>query len=226
MKNYILELSYLLALLPAIFTKQIVDFGISFGLPWTFNYILVWFLVLFFALLAGIFCIKKLKGRIRFFLASLAIIIPLGSYFAANPIYEGDFNKRGTEVEYGADNIILQDVLNYKSDFNGLVCVASPSCPFCIESVRDKVRALHLRGKVDVAVYLPVDDGSNFKGFREITQTQNVPMIGNSRPDIGFDIEESVIPVFLYIQNGKVIHVWRNEQLGFPALDWIEKALK
>jgi hypothetical protein len=226
MKSYTIELCYVLALLPSIFTKQFIGLGIEIGLPWTMNYVLIWIAVLIFALSAGVLCLKNLKGRIRFFVATFALIIPLVSYFAANPIYEGDFNKLGSHVDYGTENLILQDILCFKAEFKGVVCVASPSCPYCIEAVRDKIRFIHKRGKVDAAVYLPQDDGSNFKNFRAITQASDLDMLGNSRPDIGFDIDENVIPIFLYIRDGKIVHVWRNDQLGYPALDWIESDLK
>jgi hypothetical protein len=126
MKKLSLELFYIIALMPAIWPKQLFNFGISIGLPWTVHYILLWTLVLIFALLSAIQCWNKLQGHPRFWVTLLAFVIPIGAYFAANPIYQGDFNKQGNYVEYGHDNIILQDVLNYKPNFNGLVCVSSP----------------------------------------------------------------------------------------------------
>ncbi len=221
-----IELFYIVALVPSIFPNQIFDFGLSISLPWTVHYISIWIMVALFALLAAVQCWKTLRGHPRFWVTFLAFTIPLGAYFASNPIYQGDFNKLGVHVNYDHDNAILQDVLSYKSDFEGLVCVASPSCPFCIEAVRDKIQVLHKRGKVDIVVYLPNDDGTNFKNFRALSQAQDVPIIGNSRPEMGFDIEENVIPVFLYIKDNTVIHVWRNDQLGYPALDWIESRLR
>ena len=226
MKKAALELSYFLALVPAIFPDSVYYLGLNLGLGWTLNYLLIWILILILSAHAALLCYKTLKGRAKYWTSVLALLIPLASFFAAKPVYEGDFNKFGAEVDYGQDNIILNDILNFKSDYNGIVCVASPTCPFCIEAVRDKIRFLHKRNKIDVAIYMPADDGSNFEQFRTSTQAFDVPIIANSRPDIGFDIQENVIPVFLYIQDGIVRHVWRNEQLGYPALDWIEKALK
>jgi hypothetical protein len=53
-----------------------------------------------------------------------------------------------------------------------------------------------------------------------------MPIVLNSNPEGGLDIDEDVIPVFIFIRDAKIVHLWRNEQLGFPALDWIESGLK
>lgn len=226
MKKIGLELYYLLALIPAILPNHVSNFGLLLGLPWTLNYVLIWLLVLILSGFSAFLCYKTLKGRARFLTPVLALVIPLGFYFAAKPIYDGDFSKTGTSVNYGTENIILQDILRYKSDFKGVVCVASPYCPFCIEAVRDKMRMLDQRKKTDVAVYLPSGEANLIQHFRDKTAAHSIPIVPNSNPEVGFDIDENVIPVFLYIQNQRIVHVWRNDQLGYPALDWIENGLK
>jgi hypothetical protein len=219
------EFTYLLALIPAVFTKSILNFGLNVGLPWTVLSILIWILILLLAAITAIHAFKILQGHSKFWVPILAFTIPLGSYFAANPIYEGDYNKLGTSKDI-AENDILKDILGFKSDFNGLVCVASPHCPYCLEAVREKVQMLHKRNKIDVLVYMAFGDEKTIQDFRMRAESPNVPIIVNSNPNSGLDIDESVIPVFLFIKDSKIVYLWRNDQLGFPALDWIERGLK
>jgi hypothetical protein len=225
MKKLNLELFYIIALIPAIFPKQLIGFGLSLGLPWTMHYVLLWILVSVFAILTAIQCWKTLQGHPRFWATFLAFTIPLGAYFAANPIYQGDFNKYGKTQDI-LENDILSDVLIHNPDFSGLVCVASANCPFCIEAVREKINVMHKRNKVSTLVYISYGDSSIVEYFRELSGAPDIEIIVNSNPEGALDIDESVIPIFIFIQNGRIVHLWRNDQLGYPALDWIESGLK
>jgi hypothetical protein len=168
---------------------------------------------------------NALKIKFKLVLAVFVFLISSGIYFAASPIYEGDFNKTGKSQNI-RDNQILNDVLNYKPSFEGVVCVASPHCKFCIEAVKTKMNVLFHRNQIDVLVYLGFGDDKILGDFRVNTEAQEIPIVINSRPDLGLTIDEAVIPVFLFIRGGKIVHLWRNEQLGYPALDWMESKLQ
>lgn len=151
----------------------------------------------------------------------VVFLLHLVIHFSLNPIYEGDFNKMG-QTKSLVNNQILTDVLKLDSNFEGLVCVASVNCPYCIEAIRNKVNLVYERGKVNALVYLGAGDAELLRVFRVNTDAPNIPIVINSNLDGVIDIDEKAIPVFLYVKNKKIIHLWRNEQLGFPALDWIE----
>lgn len=219
------ELSYPLALVLVIFQKELFDVCVGFRMPWTFVYILLWIVIFLISALTAVLCWKTLKGRARIWVTILAFVIPLASYFAATPIYIGDFNKFGQKKDIN-DNGILTDVLTYKSDFDGVVCVSSLHCPFCVEAVKDKMQVLFKRNKIDILVYLAFGDDIMVQDFRKRAEALTIPIIVNSNPNAGLDIDENVIPVFLFIKNNKIVHLWRNDQLGYPALDWMEGGLK
>lgn len=194
------------------------------GFSWVLTYFFPWFLVLLFSFLAALQMFGLLKSHVRFWLPIVSFLVLPSLFFAMNPIYEGDFNKSGKPKDW-IENQILMDVMNLDSNFEGLVCVASPSCPFCVEAVQTKIYHVYKRGKVDALVYLGRGDTDVANQFRVNADAPEIPIVLNSAPDDGLDIDEKVIPVFLYIRDGKIIHLWRNEQLGFPALDWIESGL-
>lgn len=219
------EFTYIFTLLLVVFQKQIFNICVGFGLPWTIVYIQLWVGILMFSVYTAFLCWKILKGHTRIWVPILAFVIPLASYFVASPIYEGDFNRNGSEKDI-AENAILADVLTYQADFNGVVCVASPHCPFCVEAVKDKMNLVFKRQKIDVLVYLAFGDDIMVKDFRKRSEANKIPILVNSNPNSGLDIDENVIPVFLFIKNNKIVHLWRNDQLGFPALDWMEGGLK
>lgn len=194
------------------------------GFSWVLSYLFPWFLILLFSLASSRSLFVSLKGKLRIWLPMVAFILLPGLFFAMNPIYEGDFNKSGKPKAL-TENQILSDVLRFDPDFDGLVCVASPNCPYCVEAVKTKIYRIFQRAKIDALVYLGIGDEQVAAVFREKAQAPEIPVVLNTAPDDGLDIDENVIPVFLYIRKGEIVHLWRNEQLGFPALDWIEAGL-
>ncbi len=227
MKKIILPLLFIiLALTPLFFSNRLMQKLIEIKVSWTLSFLSNWIIVLMFSFLAGLILFKTMKGIKKYVFSALVFLAPLGIYFAVNPIYEGDFRKKASHLEI-SKNDILNDVLTYKSDFNGLVCVASNSCPYCVIAVRNHIRLLHSRNKVqDVLVFLNYGDESVVKDFREKTESPNVPIIVNSDPDGKIDLKTEAIPAFIYIKDGKIVHQWRNDDMGYPALDWIESGLK
>lgn len=215
---------YSAAILPMIFPQALYNFALNLGVSWTFSYILSWIVVILFSFITAFLCRKHVLGKARIWLPILAFVSPIGGYFASNPIYQGDFSKMGIEKS-NSDNAVLADVLAYNPDFNGIVCVASPNCPYCVEAVRTKMKVLHKRNKIGVLVYLGFGDANTVEEFKERSNAHDVTFLLNSDPDGGIDIDEPVIPVFIYIKNGEIVHLWRNDQIGYPAMDWMESGL-
>lgn len=225
MKNTtLLVIFFAIGLLSAVFHTHLFDWVVNLGMSWTFAFLLPWILVSLFAGLFAWELRKRLKQHYKIWVPLLAFLLFLGLHFSLNPIYEGDLNKFGKEKKW-QENQILEDVLAYDSNFEGLVCVASPNCPYCIEAVQKKINAIHKRGHVQIIVYLGNGGEQEILLFRDRAQAFEVPIILNSHPEDGIDIDENVIPVFVYIKNQTVTHLWRNDQLGYRALDWIEKRL-
>jgi hypothetical protein len=223
-KNLFSAFFFALGLITAVFHGFVFNVALSIGLSWTFAYVLPWIIVVLTSFAAAYGVYTSFKNRSKIWLPIVLFAVNPATHFVFNPVYEGDFKKNGREVNL-KENLILSDVLRHKADFEGLVCVASPSCPYCIEAVKMKIRHLYQRGKIDILVFLGFGNDDIVKQFRVDTDAHELPIIINSNPALGIDIEESVIPVFIYIREQKIIHIWRNDQLGFPALDWIENRL-
>lgn len=198
---------------------------INQGFSWVLSYLFPWVLVLLFSFLIAKNVFGLFKSNVRFWLPPLVFLILPALFFSMFPIYEGDFNQSGKPKDL-SENQILSDVLSVKPDFEGLVCVASPNCPFCIEAVQTKIYHVFQRAKIDALVYLGFGDEDTVNKFRLNADAPEMPIVLNSNPEGGLDIDEDVIPVFIFIRDAKIVHLWRNEQLGFPALDWIESGLK
>lgn len=209
-----------------IFGFEILQkWSIGTGFSWVFAYLLQWIIILLVSFLLARSLFKNLNSHFRIWLPILAFLILPGAFFAVNPVYQGDFNKRGLEKDI-SENQILTDVFNAYPDFTGFVCVASPSCPYCVEAVRTKIKFIHKREKIQTLVYLGAGDESIANQFKDLADAPDVNVVLNSNPESGIQLGESVIPVFIFIRDGKIVHLWRNEQLGYPALDWIESGLK
>lgn len=225
-KNSIALIICTLAFLPLLKPSFLFDKLLQSNASWTLSFLSNWIVVFICGLIAGIILYKNLKGIQKYIFSLLVFLTPLGIYFAVNPIYEGDFRKKAITRDIDK-NDILSDVLAYKKDFNGVVCVASNSCPYCVVAVRNHIRLLHSRNKAqDVLVFLSYGDETVIKEFREKTESSNVPIIVNTNAEGKIDLETAAIPAFIYIKKGKIVHQWRNDDMGYPALDWIESGLK
>lgn len=216
---------FFLGTLIVIFFGALQNSLINLGFSWVWVYLIPWLSILAFSLLSARMLFQSLTRHFRIWIPILLFFVLPSLFFLLNPVYEGDFNKSGKSVEI-FENQILADVLSHNSDFSGVVCVASPSCPYCIEAVKTKINPVFKRGKINAAVYLANGNLNTINQFRMNSNAPEIPIVVNSKPELGIDIDETLIPVFLFIENKKIVHVWRNEQLGFPALDWIESGIK
>lgn len=208
-------------MLCSFFGSVLVLYFLRWGFSWVASYVLPWLCVILLSFLLAKTIRYLVKGHYKKWLPVVVFLLPLLIHFSLNPVYEGDFNKMGQRKSL-VNNQILSDVLKFDSNFEGMVCVASGNCPYCIEAIKDKVNLVYERGKVNALVYLGAGNEELLRVFRVNTDAPNIPIVINSNFDGVIDIDENAIPVFLYIKNKKITHLWRNEQLGFPALDWIE----
>jgi hypothetical protein len=224
MKKRILILFLFLSLLPSIKPDFLFDLLLNKGFSWLFSYLSNWFVVLILTGFAVYFSFKVIE-RYRILIGILIFVIPLSVFFAVNPIYESDLKKKGLALEI-ENNPILVDVLRYAPEFDGLVCIASSGCPYCVMSVRETISKLHMRKKnADVLIFLPRGDESTIKNFREKSGAMQIPIIVSSLNDGKIHLDIPGVPAFIYIKNNKIIHQWSIDNLGYRALDWIENGL-
>jgi hypothetical protein len=57
------------------------------------------------------------------------------------------------------------------------------------------------------------------------TDAHNIDFLRINESKELLELSQGVFPTFILIDNGKIVHRWKNSQLGFPALDKIESYL-
>jgi hypothetical protein len=197
------------------------------GFSWTFASLSTWSILFICALIITFVSLRAKKRKMVQIIVgcTLSLTLLIGN-FILHPIYQGDYTKKGKSVSI-SNNSLLKTILSSQTKFDGLVCIASPSCPFCKAAVESRLNVLHERKpSMNIAVALFTSDTTQMENFKTETASENLDYFLS--PDIKgtIDLCHGAFPTFLYVQNQKIIHIWTNAQMGFPALDWIENKLK
>ncbi|MCH7535443.1 MAG: hypothetical protein IH948_06805, partial [Bacteroidetes bacterium] len=137
------------AIVTIVFSVQITTVSIdNLSISWTLSYLMPRILILAVSivLIAQIRqLLKKTKSVLRIpAMIVVALLFP-AIHFAVHPIYEGDLNKRGEEIpeKRFIDNEIVNWINKSDADFQGLICIASPTCPHCVIAVSKLSRLLN-----------------------------------------------------------------------------------
>jgi hypothetical protein len=225
--RYILGFLTLSLAVVAVFSREaIFNAGIDANLSWTLSSLLTWVIVLLlsiFAVFALRFILKGKWAKILFtFLLPLAL---LGLMFAVNPIYVGDYVKKGEALNI-ENHVLLDIVEDYKSDFDGIVAVVDYNCPFCRIATKERLTKINLRKTdIDMVLTLNTSDLEKIEGYAASTKSKSLHYLQHKPEADIVELIKGAFPSFVYIKNGKILHKWRNSELGFPALDWIEGGL-
>ena len=180
-------------------------------LPWTLSKIIPYLLCLVGGFLFS-FLIFRLKGKIRL-LRFIVWILPIGIYFAINPIYEGDFSNT-----YRTEKITS---LTAKLHSNELLVIAIPGCPYCFESIaalkimkqrNPKLKITFLVCSKDKKTVLPY--AKEIDHSFEIVTTQNAQKWAK--------LVHGKFPSYIRLKNGK-LYIWSNDTFGCMAKDEVEK---
>jgi hypothetical protein len=211
----------------AIFTREMVfNAGIDANLSWTFSSLLTWVIVLLLSLVAVIalrtFLSKQFARVVFTVLFPLAL---LGLMFAVNPIYVGDYIKK-SEVLNIDDHVLIDIVEDYKPAFDGIVAVVDYNCPFCRIATKERLTKIQARNnKIDLVLTLNTSDQEKINRYAASTSSKSLHYLEHKPAADIIDLIKGAYPSFVYIKNGKIIHKWKNSELGYPALDWIEGGL-
>jgi hypothetical protein len=200
------------------------SYGIELNVSWTFSALSHWF-VLTLLLLPTLLLLRFEKSKVVNIVVKITIVLAVyGVYFAMNPIYQGDYSKKDEELSV-SNNSLLSQVLQANPTFNGVVCIASPGCPHCKVATRYRLKPLKKRSDVDVAIFLAAKDSASLDYYIEETGASELDYFLVQDPEGMHELSRGSYPTFIYIKNGKIIHRWSNDNLGYPALDWIESGL-
>ena len=210
------------ALLIAIFCHNIEVFGTTnLDLSWTLSSILPKFLVLNLSVL-GSWLLYTIYKKTWFW--SIPIICSLIA-FISSPIYQGDYNKQGNANNTIKNNLIIERIKKENPKYNGLLAIVSATFPYCIDAV-NRLKIMHKRSPdLDLSFTMHSQDSLQILRFKEKTNTINDTYYHTDNLTTIGMLSQGSFPYFIYIKNGKIIHRWNNEQLGYRALDWIEQGL-
>jgi len=208
-----------LALLNAIFLKNIEFFGVNTGLSWTLSKIIPYATLLIFGILIAIWIknhlyIQMKAARVALIVLGLAGPFALG--FILSPIYEGDFSKSGSPIPPG----------QYPAEFSNadLTVIAIPDCPFCAGSI-EKLKVIRKRNP-GVRISFVVCSSNPETLERYIQMAGNQFEVRLSK-DLEFlpKVADFSFPTFVQVKNGQPVYKWSNDQFGVRAVDQLEAAL-
>jgi thiol-disulfide isomerase/thioredoxin len=164
------------------------------------------------------------KGRIA--LGVVLFSCAVGGYLAINLPYASDWKTQGEDISGKLSGSEIESVLNSESpDFDGLILLALPNCPYCFVAYPNVELLKKRNPDLDVVVFVSARDTAGVSFFREKVGESEIQVYLISDRKQATELSEGRFPTFLYFKNGKVVYRWANNQLGFPALDWVENRL-
>lgn len=186
---------------------------LNMGMSWTLSKMLPYVLFLILGILIYWLIRKRVKPKMYRWILLPVILIPIGIYFAVNPIYEGDFSN----------NVRTSDATDFKRlKKERLTVIAIPGCPYCKGSISTlKKYITRTNKKVDFVVLsshreMMADYEREAKGTKinvKLALTADIERLG--------ELAGGSFPAFVY-KKGNEVHVWNNDGFGVRALDWVE----
>lgn len=198
-------------------------------LGWTTSYWIPKILLLILSLWLGkiAFGMFSKPGIVRWIAGVVVFGVAAGGAFAACPIYIEDLSDGGVaiEAEAFAGNSVVAMLAENNPAFDGVVCVASISCPYCRDAASKLAVLKERTPERDVAMVLYSLDETQLTAYPEETNAHNLDFYLTPDEQGSMQICEGRFPTFVYVREGKVIKKWDSSALGFPAYDAIEAGL-
>lgn len=203
----------LIAVIATVFHTNIEQFIWNAGGSWTLSKLLPYILCWIFALLSFIFIVKSVSKKwLGIIVASIIFFGVVGVDFFLYPIYQGDFSNNGKTIQ-----------TNYAQFENGtLTVLAIPGCPFCHNSV-GMLKAIKRRTpKSKIEFLVCSSDSADLKDYSQLIEGKfDLALINDLH--ILDSIGVMGFPTFIYTDNQGRKQLWRNDDFGAPAKDYIEK---
>ncbi len=216
--SFLLILSCIALVIPNI----IYDFLLELGLSWTISFIMPK-LILHISVISAIIISRKRLLLLTTCILGIGLII-IDFYLA--PIYLEDYNKKGQEITSDlSNNKLKQEIFSSKPTYNGIICVASISCPFCRTAMSRLKKMKKREPDLDITIVLYTLDTAKLLAYQLETQTQEFDyLLAPGQEDI-MEITNGAFPYFIYAKDNQFIHKWSNNDFGYPAKDWVENRL-
>ncbi|MCF8465082.1 MAG: hypothetical protein K9G41_09580 [Flavobacteriales bacterium] len=232
MKSVRVAIALLLVVCLGIITFKsdyLIQLGlVSLNFGWMLSYLFPKVLVLTIAsvLIAVVWPMIRLSGGYRFLIGFLILGLSAGGYLLVNIPYV-EWGKTGTDMTDEMAGNPIESYLNLNHPgFDGVVCLALPSCSHCEVAVPKLALVKKRVPDLDVLVFVFTDDSSRVGSFQKNTGVENLPFVLAPDPANSSVLCQGSFPGFLYFKNGKVVHRWFNSEFGYAALDWVESGLQ
>jgi thioredoxin-related protein len=192
---------------------------LNLGLSYVFSLWLGYLLAAVFGGFISLFFWKKSRQKTwkKWVLAVLLFAAPLLAQSILSPIYESD-------VKLSKKRISIRNKFTSQLE-NGILVLAIPGCPYCMESIED-LKLMKRRNpdlKIDFLV-LGTEDKSLLKDYFSEAEGQiNIKMTSNSALFDSALLES--FPTFVIVENREGTMYWDNNSFGAPAKDLIESVL-
>lgn len=185
-------------------------------------------LIVMFSAISLVAALPLIKlGRVGKVIVSVLILgACVGGYLSINLPYINDWMRTGTVVQYEAEmSEIRAQLLLENPDHEGIIMLALPSCPYCIEQFKTLKRLKLRNPNMDVSVFVACKDSAGLETFNHHVDDSEIPTFRIGNQQEVSELSNGRFPSFLYFREGKIVYRWSNGQFGYPALDWVENGL-
>lgn len=214
---------FLLTLFTLFFFDAIYSWSLDAGLTWTLSKLIPYlllsasgFLLAFSGLLRWkvVLRILPMNQLLRRLVRVLVILLPFAVGFIFHPIYEGDFTNE-------AD--VVTTTKTYR-DFPkaGLVMLAIPDCPYCLEALYTLKQLKKRRPNTTVEMLVCTTDPTLLQLYRQVAGDE-ISVKSTNNPDDYALLANHRFPTFIFVKDGRPMYRWSNNQFGAPARDWVEE---
>lgn len=181
-----------------------------------FSYVISRFLGYVLTLLLGVVLVtvihKKWSLKIKWLKVVLLVLIlplPFLTYFAFDPIYQGDIFKESRTLN-------LSNEVTKKME-NGLLVVGIPGCKYCMEAPKD----LHLLKKrnPDLNILFGIVGVNGEEVLKPYAEQSNGQFVVENLNETHIHKQLQIVqfPSYVLVQNGRAVRAWTSSNFGALA---------
>ena len=195
---------------------------------WLFSYLLPRVVVLILCVFSSgaVFLFLQLPKLGKAVLSFLVLALSVGGYLLVNPPYINDWTRTGTALAADDNNTDAVDMLvDHNPNYNGLVMLVLPDCPYCIEQFETLKRLSARNPELNLSAVVVGRNSSDVEVFQAHVGPSEIPVFFAPNSMAVAKLSQGRFPSFLYLKGGAFVYRWSNAQFGFPALDMVEDGM-
>lgn len=189
---------------------------LNMGMSWTMSKALPYILMIVLGVVFVRIALGRMKGMgsklVKIAVSILVLTLPFATYFAFNPIYQGDFSNGG-------------EVFSESTELNPekLTVIAMPGCPFCKQSIGLMSKMQERNPKMSIDFLVTSDNKEALKMYQETAAQVPIKINIALAKDPGqlSQLAKGSFPSFA-LKSNESWKVWSNSSFGVMALDEVE----